>query len=141
MNADAPQMRELKSRIDVMRQQIVKLEGEMTTAPRAAGASDSTDPDKAGASTIASAMAKFGALEAAQKADEQLYANSASALEHARIAAENKMIYLKVFVQPSLPEESEYPERGLDMLLFAVASLAAWGLLVALAAVARNNMA
>ncbi len=141
MNADAPQMRELKSRIDVMRQQIVKLEGEMTTAPRAAGASDSTDPDKAGASTIASAMAKFGALEAAQKADEQLYANSASALEHARIAAENKMIYLKVFVQPSLPEESEYPERGLDMLLFAVASLAAWGLLVALATVARNNMA
>ncbi|MDE3177496.1 MAG: hypothetical protein KGM15_15455 [Pseudomonadota bacterium] len=141
MNAEAPQMRELKSRIDVTREQIAKLEAEMTTAPKAASVAEAADPDKPGGATIAAAMATFGALEAEQKADEQLYANAASALEHARIAAENKMIYLKVFVRPSLPEESEYPERGLDIFLFAIASLAAWGVLVALAAVARNNMA
>ena len=141
MNADAPQMHELKLRIDVMREQLAALEGQLTGAPNGSGDAASADPDKRAATTISAAMAKFGALDAEQKSDEQLYANAAAALEHARIAAENKMIYLKVFVRPSLPEESEYPERGLDMLLFALASLAAWGLLVALAAVARNNMA
>ena len=141
MNADAPQMHELKLRIDVMREQLASLEGQLTGAPNGSGDAASADPDKRAATTISAAMAKFGALDAEQKSDEQLYANAAAALEHARIAAENKMIYLKVFVRPSLPEESEYPERGLDMLLFALASLAAWGLLVALAAVARNNMA
>jgi capsule polysaccharide export protein KpsE/RkpR len=46
-----------------------------------------------------------------------------------------------VFVRPSLPQESEYPERGLDVFLIAVGSLAAWGLLVAVGSVVRNNMA
>ena len=86
-------------------------------------------------------MTTFGQLEARQKAAEHIYENAASALEHARIAADFKLIYLKVYVQPSLPQESEYPSRGLDMLLVAVGSLAAWGFLVALGSVVRNNMA
>jgi capsular polysaccharide transport system permease protein len=135
-NAEAPQMRELKTRIEVMRGQIAALEGELTT-PK--GATDAAAA--AGGSTVAAAMVKFGALEIEQKADEQLYENAATALEHAKIAAENKMIYLKVFVRPSLPQESEYPSRGLDVFLFAVSSLAAWGLAVAIGSVVRNNMA
>jgi capsular polysaccharide transport system permease protein len=137
MNADTPQMQEQKSRIDVLRGQIVKLEGQLTTSPGVA-----SDPDYAtGDVTVAAAMTRFGALDVERKADEELYTNAASALEHARIAAEFKMIYLKVYVRPSLPEESEYPERGLDIFLVAVSSLTLWGILVALGAVVRNNMA
>jgi capsular polysaccharide transport system permease protein len=135
-NAEAPQMRELKTRIDVIRGQLVALEGELTT-PK--GATDAMAAR--GGSTVAAAMVKFGALEVEQKADEQLYENAAAALEHAKIAAENKMIYLKVFVRPSLPQESEYPSRGLNVFLFAVSSLAAWGLIVAVGSVVRNHMA
>jgi len=139
MSVDAPQMLELKSRIDVMRQQLAKLEGELTSAPDSDA--EAASPDRLGESTVAAAMVRFGALDVQEKAEEQLYANAASALEHARLAAEFKMIYLKVFVRPSLPQESEYPERGLDIVLFAISSLAAWGVLVAVAAVVRNNMA
>ena len=134
-------MREMKARLDVMRQQIASLEGELTTAPKASAHTEGVAARTGEGSTVAAAMEKFGALEAEQKADEQIYGNAASALEHARIAAEFKMIYLKVFVRPSLPEESQYPTRGLDILLFALASLLAWGVLMALAAVVRNNMA
>ena len=136
MNPDTPQMQEAKSRIDVLRGQIAKLESQLTSRP---------DPTDAGAGggddTIAAAMTRFGALDVEQKADVDLYTDAAAALEHARIAAEFKMIYLKVYVQPSLPQESEYPERGLDIFLVAVSSLALWGVLVALGAVVRDNMA
>ena len=135
-NAEAPQMRELKTRIDVIGGQVAALEGELTT-PK--GATDAMAAR--GGSTVAAAMVKFGALEVEQKADEQMYENAASALEHAKIAAENKMIYLKVYVRPSLPQESEYPSRGLDVILSAVSSLAAWGLLAAVGSVVRNHMA
>ena len=86
-------------------------------------------------------MTTFGELEVRQKAAEHIYENAETALEHARIAAEFKLIYLKVYVQPSAPEESQYPSRGLDMFLVAVGSLAAWGFLAALGSVVRNNMA
>ena len=138
MSADTPQMRETKARIDVFQAQIAKLEGKLTSAP---GSTDANALDADGDGTIAAAMTRFGALEVEKKAAEGLYADAAAALEHARIAAEFKMIYLKVYVQPSLPQESEYPERGLDIFLISVSSLALWGFLVALGAVVRNNMA
>jgi capsular polysaccharide transport system permease protein len=137
MNSDTAQMKELKSRIDVLREQIAKLEGQMTTAPGTSAETVSAEGD----STLAGAMMKFDALEVEQKADEQLYTNAATALEHARTAAEFKMIYLKVYVSPSLPEESEYPDRGLDIVLTIVSSLALWGFIVAIGAAVRNNMA
>jgi capsular polysaccharide transport system permease protein len=137
MNPDAAQMRELKARIDVLRGQIAKLEAQMTTSPGATIDAASADGD----STLAAAMTKFGELEVRRKAAEHLYENAANALEHARVAAEFKLIYLKVYVQPSLPQESEYPSRGLDIFLTAIGSLAAWGLLAALGSVMRNHMA
>ena len=129
MNADTAQMRDLKTRIEVLQVQIAKLEGELTGKPEAAHA------------TVSAAMLKFGALESEQKADLQLYESAAAALEHARIVAENKIIYLKAFVRPSLPQEAEYPARALDVLLVALSSLALWGVGVAVGAVVRNNMA
>ena len=137
MNADTAQMRELKARVEVLREQIAGLEGQLTSGPQAAAdVSGAARPE-----TVSAAMVKFGALEAEQKADLQLYESAASALEHARIVAENKIIYLKTFVRPSLPQESEYPARALDVFLIAISSLAIWGVAVALGAVVRNNMA
>jgi len=133
MKADSPQMRERKIRIDVMAKQIAALEGELTRAPGAA--------EPAQGQTVAAAMVKFDELKSEEKADLQIYENAAEALEHARVAAEFKIVYFKVFVRPSLPEEPEYPRRKTDILLVAVSSLAGWGVLMALASVVRNNMA
>jgi capsular polysaccharide transport system permease protein len=141
MNPDAPQMRDMKVRIDVMRQQIADLQGQLTTSPQSAVDPGLLSADKLDGGTVAEAMTKFGELDVERKVAEHLYTTAATALEHARIAAENKMIYLKIFVRPNLPQQSEYPARGLNVFLVAVSSLAAWGFLVAVGAVVRNNMA
>ncbi len=133
MKAEAPQMRERKIRIDVISRQIAALEGELTRAPGAA--------DPALGQTVAAAMVRFDALKSEEKADLQIYENAAEALEHARVAAEFRIVYFKVFVRPSLPEEPEYPRRKIDILLVGVSTLAGWGVLMALASVVRNNMA
>lgn len=138
MRAEAPQMRERKIRIDVMARQIAKLESELTGGP------DTTNlpmgQENTG-QTVAAAMVKFDTLESEKKADLQIYENAAEALEHARVAAEFKIVYFKVFVRPSLPEEPEYPRWRTDIALVAVSSLAAWGVLMAVASAVRNNMA
>jgi capsular polysaccharide transport system permease protein len=133
MKPDAPQMRERKIRLDVMAKQIAALEGELTSAPGAVASAQGQ--------TVSAAMVRFGALRSEEQADLQIYQNAAEALEHARIAAEFRIVYFKVFVRPSLPEEPEYPRRRTDIALVAACSLAAWGLLMALASVVRNNMA
>jgi capsular polysaccharide transport system permease protein len=137
MGADAAPMRELKSRIDVLKLQIAKVESQLTTSPGAAVDAAAVEGD----STVSAAMMTFGELGARQKAAEQMYENAATALEHARIASEFKLIYLKVYVQPSVPQESEYPSRKLNIFLVALGSLAAWGFLAAIGSLVRNNMA
>ena len=133
-------MREMKLRIDVMQQQIAGLESQLTSSTPGQSASDGSEP-RLGATTVAEAMTKFGELDVERKVSERLYELAATALEHARIASENKMIYLKIFVRPTLPEKSDYPSRQLNVFLVLVSSLTAWGILGALGAVVRNNMA
>lgn len=130
MNAKTPQMQALKMRIDVLQNQIHQLEGELTTKP-ALGTEE----------TIASAMPQLSALEVERKSAEQLYANAATALEHARIAAEYQTVYLKIYAPPSLPQEATYPQRGLDIALTFLASLSVWGGLLALGRIVKNNHA
>jgi capsular polysaccharide transport system permease protein len=144
MHAEAPQMRERKIRIDVMARQLAELEGELTSAPDGANlkVGQNLNPGvEPGGRTVSAAMVKFDTLESQKKVDLQIYENAAEALEHARVAAEFKIVYFKVFVRPSLPEEPEYPHRRTDMALVAVSSLAAWGVLIAVASAVRNNMA
>jgi capsular polysaccharide transport system permease protein len=137
MNAEAPQLRELKVRMDVTQKQIADLEAQLTTA-----STSSSEPQPTFAvETVASAMTKFGELDVERRVSEHLYATAASALEQARIAAENKLIYLKIFERPTVPQESEYPSRRLDIFLVAISSLAAWAFLIAIGAVVRNNIA
>ena len=138
MHAEAPQMRERKIRIDVMTRQIAALEGELTRAPDADNLRIGQEP---GARTVSAAMVKFDTLESQKRADLQIYQNAAEALEHARVAAEFKIVYFKVFVRPSLPQEPELPHRRTDIGLVVVCSLAAWGVALALASAVRNNMA
>jgi capsule polysaccharide export protein KpsE/RkpR len=50
-------------------------------------------------------------------------------------------MYVNTFVTPVAPQQAQYPKRGLYTALVAVGSFAAWGLLCALALLARNHMA
>jgi capsular polysaccharide transport system permease protein len=127
----APQMRELKSRIDVTQTQIAEIEAKLTSTQSPPGA----DP------TIASAMTTFGELELEGEIAERLYAGAATSLELARMNAERKMMYLKTFVSPVAAQEAQYPERLLYSILLFAGCLTLWGILCGLALTVRNYMA
>jgi capsular polysaccharide transport system permease protein len=127
----APQMRALKSRIDVTQAQIAEIESQLTSTQARAGAD----------STIAGAMTTFGELDLERQIAERLYAGAAASLELARVAAERKTMYLKTFVSPVAAQEAQYPKRLLYPLLLSSACLALWGMLCGLALTVRNYMA
>jgi len=127
----APQMRELKSRIDATQAQIAEIESKLTS--ERASTNDET--------TVSGAMTTFGELDLERQISERLYAGAAASLELARFAAERKMMYLKAFVSPVAAEEPQYPKRALYPALIFVGCLAGWGLLCALAVTVRNHMA
>jgi len=127
----APQMRELKSRIDATQAQIAEIESKLTS--ERASTNDET--------TVSGAMTTFGELDLERQISERLYAGAAASLELARFAAERKMMYLKAFVSPVGAEEPQYPKRALYPALIFVGCLAGWGLLCALAVTVRNHMA
>ena len=126
----APQMRELSSRIEVTKKQLAEMESKLTSLASA----DASDP------TIAKSMTKFGELDLERQVAERLYASAAASLELARVNAESKLMYFKVFVSPVAPEEAQYPRRWLNTFLAFVVSLGAWGLFLALSAMVRAYM-
>jgi capsular polysaccharide transport system permease protein len=127
----APQMRELKSRIDVTQAQIAEIESKLTSTQTRTGAD----------STIAGAMTTFGELDLERQIAERLYAGAAASLELARVNAERKMMYFKTFVSPVAAQEAQYPKRALYAFLIFVGCLALWGALCGLALTVRNYMA
>ena len=137
VSADAPQTREMKVRLDVLGRQIADLQSQLTTTSNASATIDG----KPGGQTVSAAMTQFGELDVERKVAENLYTLAAAGVEHARLAAENKMIYFKVFEHPTVPQRAEYPSRNLNIFLVFIASLVAWGISAAIGGVIRNNMA
>ena len=126
----APQMRTLKARMDAGQAQIAELESRLTA----------TDPAEA-SRTLSSSMTKFAELDLEHQIAERLYAGAAASLELAKLTGEHKLMYLNTFVRPVAPQEPRYPKRILYTAAVVLGSLAAWGALVGLVAVARNHMA
>jgi capsular polysaccharide transport system permease protein len=129
---DAPQMKELSTRIEITRRQIVEIEAKLTTSSEA--------PDT-GETTVANAMSKFGELDLERTVAEKLYSTAAAALEAVRVNAENRQMYFKTFVFPAVPQESLYPKRAMKTLTVLGLSLLAWVSLGGVAVLIRNNMA
>jgi capsular polysaccharide transport system permease protein len=70
-----------------------------------------------------------GAFEAAtleQQIAQQLLANDMSILQMAKLSAISQSLYVMEHVQPSVPWSSDYPERRLSILLFAIAAVGVW---------------
>jgi capsular polysaccharide transport system permease protein len=131
VSESAPQMRNLKSRIDATSDQIAELESKLTATKLTA----SNEP------TLAMSMTKFSELDLEHQVAQRLYAGAAAALEIAHVAAEHKMMYLNVFLKPVPPEEPQYPRRLLYSAITFVGALAIWGACCGLVAFIRNYKA
>lgn len=129
LSLSAPQMVNLKSRIDAAQDQIAEFEAKLTATSSSADA------------PLSRTMTLFSNLNLEKEVAERLYTGAAASLEISRLIAEHKMMYLNAFVRPQTPEKSVYPSRVLSAFGIGLGGLVLWGVLCGLVAVARNHMA
>lgn len=117
----APQIKDLKSRIQAANDQIEKLRAKLTTR----------NPSKGG-ETISRMLIKYDRLELARKVVEKQYTSALAALEGARVSAERRRLYLNAFVKPTLPQEPSEPKRFWYSLASTVVFFTLWMIFVAI---------
>lgn len=120
MSPNAPSVTSLKTRLDALDAQIAQLQSQLT----------SKSPE---GRTISASLTKFEGLELKRMFAEKLYTMAQDALERARLKAEEQNIYIEPFVQPDIPEESEYPHRFSLSLIIPFAIFMIWATLAMLA--------
>lgn len=131
INPNTPQMKILKSRIDTTAGQISDMEDQLTKRQHSLN-------DKL---TVSASMSRFAELDLERQIAERLYSGAVASLEVARLASEQKLMYLNTFLRPALPQQPEYPKRVLYPLLSGIMLLAGWGLFWGIATLVRNHMA
>lgn len=131
VSPEAPQMQNLRARIEATQKQARELEAQLTAAQGRQGLND----------TLSKAMTRFSELELEREIAEKHYGNALASLELARINAERKKMYLNAFVRPNLPQEPKYPRRILMIFLSGFGALCLWGALVGTVNLIRNHMA
>ena len=118
VTADAPQLKSMKTRIDAAKQELGKLQSQMTSDDNAA---DSTEK------VLAGSMSRLDYAKLNNTIAEGIYTGSLAALEQAHIASELKLMYINTFIQPMPADQPRYPTRTLDMILITGGGLAIWG--------------
>jgi capsular polysaccharide transport system permease protein len=125
----APQLQVLSARIDSMKGEIRRLEGQMT------GSSGKSN------GALAEQMGRFDRLGLEKDIAEKEYIAAASAFERARVELETQNVYLATFLQPVLAQEALYPRRLWLWSIVLVISLLIWGSGVGIAVVVRDHLA
>lgn len=118
VTADAPQLKSMQTKIDAARQELGKLQGQMT--------SDDNAPDNAG-KVLAGSMSRLDYAKLNNTIAEGIYTGSLAALEQAHLASELKLMYINTFIQPLPADQPRYPTRMLDMTFILGGGLAIWG--------------
>jgi capsular polysaccharide transport system permease protein len=95
----APQMQLLRTRIQVVDDQIVDLERQLTSSTES-----STTP-------VSGKITRFDELELERQIAEKQYTLAVAAFERARVNAERQKVYLSTFVAPLLPQDVASPKR------------------------------
>ena len=129
---DAPQMRNLQTKLDAAQKQLDALKAQVTRSP---GVKDD------GKDVLSGSTSKLDYANLEDQIAEKIYAGSMAALEKAKLLSEAKLLYLNTFVRPVEAQQSEYPKRGTDMLLFALAALAVWVATLFGISLARHQLA
>lgn len=130
-DVETPQLTSLKARADALRGQIATYENRM--AGRPAGDEDG--------STLAAQASVLTDKQMGLTIAQNEYKLAVAAYESARLTIERQRSYLMVYVQPTLPEQSRYPQRGLMWTAVIFLSFLAWALVAGIALLVRDNTA
>jgi capsular polysaccharide transport system permease protein len=120
MRPTAPSMQSLQMRLKATEEQLKAVESQVSL------------PKQTGDNSISQAVARYEQLDLERQFAQNLLTSTMQSLEQARSNAATKRIFVVAFVQPSLPQASTYPRRGVATLTVAIACLIFWtvGLLV-----------
>ena len=130
VRADAPQLKNLQSKIDSAKQEVAKLQAQMT----------GTKAEANGSKVLSGSMSRldYGTLN--NDIAEKIYAGSLAAFEHATLASEMKLMYINTFVSPVPAEEAKYPRRAIDIGIVAGAGTTLWLISLGLIALFRRGL-
>ena len=129
VRADAPQLRNLQTKIDAAQKEIDTMKAQVTRSPTS---SDGGKP------VLSGSMTRLDAANLNNSIAEKIYAVSLAAVEQAHLASESKLMYINTFVEPVAAQQSEYPKRALDLIIFAGAAIGIWAAVVGSLSLVRN---
>lgn len=110
LDEDAPTVQALRRQAEALQAQI-----------------DAKKDNRSGDLSLKSQMlSEYETLQIEKTFAQQAYASAMSSLEAARINADAQQRYLAKFKTPSLPEYAIYPQRALNIFVYAIVFFAAW---------------
>ncbi|MBN1607769.1 MAG: hypothetical protein JW940_14120 [Polyangiaceae bacterium] len=125
MNPTAPQVISLTERVKALEAQAAQQNARLVNPKRNSG--------------IAESIGEFEAAAMEKEFAQKAYESARATLELARADALRQHRYLVRISQPSLPDESTFPRRGLGVLTIGLASFLLWGIGLLLVAAVREH--
>jgi capsular polysaccharide transport system permease protein len=86
------------------------------------------------------AVGRYEALQLDYQFAEKLYTSALEARDKARNLAQSRQAYLALFIKPSLPQASLYPDRARSVLTVLLAAAAVWFIGVLLTYAVRDHL-
>ncbi|MFT5066363.1 MAG: capsular polysaccharide transport system permease protein [Reinekea sp.] len=117
--------REGDPRLEQARRRIDVIEDRIREERQKFGVGSGDSKDKSYAETIA----EFERLAVDREFAEQAYAATLSAFDAARAEANRQSLYLAAYIQPTLAERAEFPNRPLLVGIVALFSFLAWAIM------------
>lgn len=109
-------------RLEQARQRIAIIEERILQERQKFGA----DGQAPGGDTFAAVVAAYEGLTVERELAENAYAAAQAAFEAARAEANRQSRYLAAYVEPTLAERAEFPQRGIIIAVVALFSLLVW---------------
>lgn len=123
MDADAPRIRVIKSRIASLEKQIAVERQRFGNGEAKTG----RVPDD---TNVSGRIFQYETLETEREFAERAYTSALAGLERARINADGQQRYMAVFIKPTFSQLAQYPRRLLDVFLVFLGSVFVWSVLV-----------
>jgi capsular polysaccharide transport system permease protein len=149
LNADAPAVRLLKTQIGAITAQIAQIEKQIGSGRGKATVAGGTAADPTALSPgslidhemLSTELSNFEDLQLDLQFAQKSYDQARAGLQQARYDAESQHTYLASFVQPSLPQSSQYPERLLNTAFVLIGAFVTWFVVLLLGYTVRDHLA
>lgn len=127
MAEDTPRMRVIAAQISSLQSQI-ELEKQRLGSGTETPATSAKTGRATNGEAVSGRIQVYEELETQREFAERAYTGSLAALEKARIDSLGKQRYLATFINPTLSEESQYPNRLMNILIVFLGGMFAWAM-------------